>query len=82
VRTVNIGVALLLSLPVSQASPERGGQKLDEWPGPDEQTTLAGVHAHLLEVDAHQWEQRPKRRVKEEVERLDCQKLLVDGPEY
>jgi len=77
-----LGVALLLSLPVSQASPEWGGQKLDKRPGPDEQTTLAGVHAHLLEVDAHQWEQGPERRVKEEVERLNCQELLVNGPEY
>jgi len=78
----NIGVAPFLLLPVSQTSPERGGQKLDERTGPDEQTTLAGIHAHLLEVDAHQRKQGPKRRVKEEVERLDCQELLVYGPEY
>jgi len=77
----NIGVAPLLLLPVSQTSPERGGQKLDEGPGPDEQTTLAGIHAHLFKVDAHQREQGPKRRVEKEVERLDCQELLINGPE-
>jgi len=69
-------------LPVSQTTPKRGGQELDERPGPDEQTTLARVHAHLLEVDAHQRKQGSERRVKEEVERLDGQEFLVDGSEY
>lgn len=68
--------------PVGQTSPKRGGQELDERPGPDEQAALAGVHAHLLEVDAHQREQRAEGRVKEEVERLDGEQLLVDRAEY
>lgn len=69
-------------LPVSQTSPERCGQELDERPRPDEQTALTGIHAHLLEVDAHQREQGPERRVEEEVERFDGEQLLVNGPEY
>lgn len=71
-----------LGVPVGQTSPERGGQELDERPGPDEQAALAGVHAHLLEVDAHEREQRAERGVEEEVERLDGEQLLVDGTEY
>lgn len=71
-----------LHVPVGQTAPERRGQELDERPGPDEQATLAGVHAHLLEVDAHEREQRAERGVEEEVERLDGQQLLVHRAEY
>lgn len=73
---------IIYDIPVGQTSPERGGQKLDERPGPDEQAALAGVHAHLLEVDAHEREQGPEGGIEEEVERLDGEQLLVDGAEY
>lgn len=69
-------------LPIGQTAPERGREELDERPGTDEQTALAGIHAHLLEVDAHQWEQGPECRVEEEIERLDGEQLLVHRPEY
>lgn len=81
----NIYIYILYSAavsPVGQTTPEWGGQKLDERPGPDEQATLARIHTHLFEIDAHQREQRSERRVEEEVECLDGEKFLVDRTEY
>lgn len=72
----------IIALPVGQSAPERGGKELDERARADEQPTLARVHAHLLEVDAHEREQRAERGVEEKIERLDGEQLLVDGAEY
>lgn len=72
----------IVALPVGQPTPERGGQELDKRARADEHSALAGVHAHLLEVDAHEREQRAERGVEEKVERLDGEQLLVDRAEY
>lgn len=65
-------------LPVGKCAPEWRRQKFDEGPTAHQETTLSCVHAHLLEVDAHQREKRPECWVKEEVKALDYEKFLVD----
>ncbi|GBM97879.1 hypothetical protein AVEN_205305-1 [Araneus ventricosus] len=72
-------VALLtFSESVGHAAPEGSGQELDERPDADEEAALGCVHAHLLEVDGQQGEERPERREEEEVEGLGDQQVLVE----
>ena len=67
--------------PVGQRAPERRAEEFDERPEPHEKAALAGVHPHLLEIDAHQGEKGAERRVEEEVERLHREQFLVHGAE-
>lgn len=67
--------------PVSQRAPERRAEEFDERSEPHQKAALAGVHPHLLEIDAHQWEQGAERRVEEEIERLHREQFLVHGAE-
>lgn len=67
--------------PIGQGSPERSAEKFDERPKANEKAALSGVHAHLFKVYTHKREQGAKGRVKEEVEGLDGEELLIDGAE-
>lgn len=67
--------------PVGQRAPERGAQEFDERPEADEKAALTRVHAHLLEIHPHEWEQGAEGRVEEEVEGLHGEEFLVDGAE-
>ena len=67
--------------PVSQRTPERRAKELDERSQAHQETALAGVHAHLLEVDSHQGEKGAKGRIEEEVEALHGEHFLIDRAE-
>ena len=50
--------------------PERNGQGLDYGPNATKKSGLGGVHAELLEVDAHQGEQGAEGSIEEKVKQL------------
>ena len=62
----------------SNVSPERPGDKFNEWTEPDQHTGLGRVHAQLLEVDSNQGKERAKRGEEEEVEGLRDEQIVVD----
>ncbi|GFU81029.1 uncharacterized protein TNCV_1277741 [Trichonephila clavipes] len=66
------------SEPIRHTTPEGCCQKFYEGSDSDEKPALRGVHAHLLEIDSQQREQRPESGEKEEVEGFGDQQVLVE----
>lgn len=61
---------LALAKAIRIGAPKWSRQELDKGTHPDENAALSGIHAHLLEVDTHQREERAEGGIEEEIEAL------------